>query len=123
MRKAAFERLVQEILDELPEEFSEKIENVEFVVEPLPSVQNRRKLRIGKDTMLMGLYQGVPLPFRSPTSYAGVLPDEIVIFQANIEATAGRPARIRDVLRRTLLHEIAHHFGISDRRLRELGVY
>lgn len=116
MRKSAFERLVSEILDELPEEFMEKIENVDFVVEAFPPQKNQK-------TLLMGLYQGIPISVRSPTWYAGVLPDRIVIFQRNIETEAGRPARIREVLRHTLLHEIAHHFGISDRRLRELGVY
>jgi predicted Zn-dependent protease with MMP-like domain len=108
--------LVSEILDELPEEFAGRIENVEFLVEARPSMHDRK-------TLLLGLYQGIPQPFRSPTNYAGVLPDQIIIYQRNIEEEAGRPGRIRDVLRHTILHEIAHHFGISDGRLRELGVY
>jgi predicted Zn-dependent protease with MMP-like domain len=122
MRKAAFERLIQEILDELPEEFSEKIENVEFLVEPRPSIQDCRALDIDRNTLLMGLYQGIALPFRSPTQYAGALPDQIVIFQRNIEEDAGRPGKIRDVLRKTLFHEIGHYFGMTEERLAELGM-
>ena len=103
LRRPAFEHLVSEILDELPEEFSEKIENVEFIVEARPPVRDPKAL-------LMGLYQGIPRSLRSPISYAGVLPDQIVVYQENIEAVAGKPGKIRDVLRHTILHEIAHHF-------------
>jgi predicted Zn-dependent protease with MMP-like domain len=116
VRRPAFERLVSEILDELPEEFARKIENVEFVVEARPAFGDRK-------TLVLGIYQGIPRFVRSPTSYAGVLPDEIVIYHRNIEEEAGRPGRVREVLRHTILHEIAHHFGISDERLMELGVY
>ncbi|MFH1262106.1 MAG: metallopeptidase family protein [Pseudomonadota bacterium] len=122
MRKAAFERMVGEILDELPEEFARRIENVEFLVEPRPSFQDLKGLGVARDELLIGLYQGTALPLRSPTSYAGTLPDQIVIFQKNVEEEAGRPGRIRDVLRTTILHEIGHYFGLSEKRLRELGV-
>jgi predicted Zn-dependent protease with MMP-like domain len=115
VRRPAFERLVSEILDELPEEFAGKIENVEFLVEPRPAFGERR-------TLLLGLYQGIALPWRSPTSYAGALPDQIIIYQRNIEEEAGRPGRIREVLRTTLLHEIGHYFGMSEKRLKELGM-
>jgi predicted Zn-dependent protease with MMP-like domain len=115
LRRPAFEKLVSEILEELPGKFLERIENVEFIVEPRPSKGDR-------STLLLGLYLGTPLPLRSPTVYAGTLPDQIVIYQRNIEAEARRPRRIREVLRATLLHEIGHYFGMSERRLEELGL-
>jgi predicted Zn-dependent protease with MMP-like domain len=118
-----FERLVEEILDELPEEFADKVANVEFVVEDRCDSKTKEKMKIRSGVLLMGLYQGVPLKHRSPTWYAGVLPDRIVIYRENIEAVSRGPAQLREVLQRTIYHEIAHYFGISDQRLRELGVY
>lgn len=123
MRRAAFEKMVEEILDELPEEFAEKIENVEFVVEARPDPETRRKFRLDDHSTLLGYYQGVPLKYRSPTWYSGVLPDRIVIFQETIEASVSKRGNLRDAVRRTILHEIAHYFGISDKRLREIGAY
>ena len=123
MNEDEFEKLVESILDGLPDEFAEKIENVEFIIEPRPSKSQVRALCGDKDALVMGLYQGVPLKDRSPTWYSGVLPDRIVLFQENIESAARRPGQIPAVLKRTVLHEIAHHFGITDKRLKELGVY
>ena len=72
---------------------------------------------------LLGLYQGVPLPRRG-SAYAGVPPDKITIYRGPLERlTDGDPGRLREQVRRVVLHEIAHHFGISDERLRELDRY
>ena len=72
---------------------------------------------------LLGLYQGVPLTRRT-SAYGGVLPDKITIYRRPLERLYGRdPARLRKEIRRVVLHEIAHHFGISDDRLRELDRY
>jgi len=118
-----FEKMVTEILEELPEEFATKIENVEFIVDPQPSTEIQKSMKVDSGTLLLGLYQGVPLPHRPKLDYSGVLPDRITIYQKNVEAVARTEAKLREILRRTILHEIAHYFGISDRRLRELGVY
>ena len=72
---------------------------------------------------LLGLYEGVPLTGRS-SGYAGVPPDKITIYRGPLERLYGAdPGRLREEIRRVVLHEIAHHFGISDERLRELGAY
>ena len=70
--------------------------------------------------LLMGLYEGVPLPERTST-YGGVLPDRITLFQDNIEAACETPEEMQEEIRTTVLHEIAHHFGLDDERLDELG--
>ncbi|MFH1016901.1 MAG: metallopeptidase family protein [Pseudomonadota bacterium] len=123
MTRESFEDLLDEILDSIPDEFAEKLENVEFIVHAQPNETTRKQMKLRGDETLLGLYQGVPFSYRSPTWYAGVLPDRIIIYQKNIEAVAGRGDRVKTVLRRTLLHEVAHYFGISDKRLREIGAY
>jgi predicted Zn-dependent protease with MMP-like domain len=115
-----FEQLVAEAIDGLPAEFAEKLDNVEFLVEdyPRPEVYGEHGVRPGG--LLLGLYQGVPLTKRSAFA-TNPMPDEIIIFQRAIERICrSREDVIREV-RHTVLHEIAHHFGISDERLRELG--
>ncbi|HLG19584.1 MAG TPA: metallopeptidase family protein [Bdellovibrionota bacterium] len=123
MNRPLFEQMVAEVLDELPGEFSEKIENVDFVVETEPSTETRKSMKIDSGTLLLGLYHGVPLPLRTSLGYSGVLPDRITIYQKHVEALARTPDKVRATLKRTILHEIAHYFGISDRRLKDLGVY
>jgi predicted Zn-dependent protease with MMP-like domain len=118
-----FETLVGEVLSELPKDFSERIENVEIVVEEEPSAGLRKSMKLSRGETLLGLYQGIPLSHRSPTGYGGVLPDRILIFQKPIEASVKSKENLKPAIRRTLLHEIAHHFGISDHRLRELKAY
>jgi len=118
----AFEQLVAEALDSLPAGLRWMLDNVEVTVEawPSPAVLKSAGLRPGQT--LFGLYQGVPQTRRG--SYYGlVLPDKITIYQRPIERVRRTPAAIRAQVRRTVLHELAHHFGISDRRLRELGAY
>jgi len=124
MDRKDFKKLFSEILDELPEDFSKKIVNVAFIVEEEPSRELKSSEDLDENTLLLGFYEGVPYVSRLSTSYAGVPPDRILIFQKNIETVAGKkPEKIRAVLKRTLLHEIAHYFGISDKRLQEIGAY
>jgi len=120
MRRAAFRRLVTEALEGLPAEFLEKMDNIEVVVEGLPTPDQEDSA--GGDPeegLLMGLYEGIPLTERT-SSYGGVLPDRISLFQENIEAVCETPEEIIEEIRTTVLHEIAHHFGIDDDRLLEL---
>jgi predicted Zn-dependent protease with MMP-like domain len=119
MRRAAFRRLVSEALEDLPVEFMEKLNNVEVVVEDLPT-DDQQALSGGDadEGLLMGLYEGTPLTERT-TDYAS-LPDRITLFQDSIEAVCGTDEEIREEVRKTVLHEIAHHFGMDDERLYEL---
>ncbi|MEJ2558072.1 MAG: metallopeptidase family protein [Anaerolineae bacterium] len=117
-----FEELVAEALDSLPPDIQEKLENVEVVVEWRPSPVQMRRMGLGPGQTLFGLYEGVPLTERT-SGYGLVLPDKITIFRQPIEAYCRTDEQVRQTVRRTVLHELAHHFGISDDRLRELGVY
>jgi predicted Zn-dependent protease with MMP-like domain len=117
-----FEQLVAEALDSLPPDIQEKLENVEVVVEWRPSPAHMRRMGLGAGQTLFGLYEGVPLTERT-SGYGLVLPDKITIFRQPIEAYCQSDQEVRRTVRRTVLHELAHHFGISDERLRELGAY
>lgn len=118
-----FNELVEEALDNLPEEIARAMENVDVVVQTWPTREQLLSAGVvpGRGS-LFGLYQGVPLTHRT-RSYSLVPPDKITIFKGPITAVHKTDAAIRDQVRRTVIHEIAHHFGIDDDRLRELGRY
>ena len=98
------------------------MENVEVLVKTWPSRDELRRAGVPSNHTLLGLYTGIPLTERTH-AYGLVLPDTITLYQGPIEDTAGRREEIVHVVRHTVIHEIAHHFGISDDRLRELGAY
>ena len=104
-----FEQMVAEALDGLPVELGELMSNVAVTVQ-----------HEGGQPGLLGLYQGVPLTRRT-TSYAGALPDRITIFRRAICAVCSSELDVVEQVRRTVVHEVGHHFGIGDARLRELG--
>ncbi|MDQ3951535.1 MAG: metallopeptidase family protein [Actinomycetota bacterium] len=112
-----FEDLVADAIDSLPLELAVRMENVEVVVEDEPPPDVAARLAPG--STLLGLYHGVPLTQRG--YYDRMLPDKISIYRGPITRLARTPDRIREQVRRTVIHEIAHHFGISDARLHELG--
>jgi predicted Zn-dependent protease with MMP-like domain len=108
-----FEELVEDAIADLPAELHSAVENVVFVVQREPP--------LGEP--LLGLYQGVPLTSRS-SGYAGVAPDKITIYSGPLERLYGaNPELLRRQVRRVVLHEIAHYFGISDERLVEIDRY
>ena len=117
-----FEEQVIAALDELPPEFAEHLENIEVLVEPRPRPEHRRAVGIRPWQSLYGLYQGVPLTQRT-SHYGLVTPDVITIFSEPLMRDFPSEGRLRAQIRRTVLHEIAHHFGIDDDRLHELGAY
>lgn len=118
-----FERLVAEALDELPPFFQAKMDNVEVLIQPWPSPSDLHSVGLRSPYQLLGLYHGVPLTARTQ-GYNLVPPDTITLFQRPLERVAGAdPAAVRAQVRHTVIHELAHHFGISDERLRELGAY
>jgi predicted Zn-dependent protease with MMP-like domain len=104
-----FEDMVADALDSLPDDLGRLMANVAVTVEH----------GVGPPGLL-GLYQGVPLTSRT-TGYAGVLPDRITIYRRAICAICSTEAEVVEQVRRTVIHEVAHHFGISDERLEELG--
>jgi predicted Zn-dependent protease with MMP-like domain len=106
-----FESLVADALDELPGWIQEAMDNVAVVVEDRPPPE---------DPDLLGLYEGVALTERA--DYAGSLPDRISLYRSTIEAEAGDDdEELRAIVAETIVHEVAHHFGISDERLEALG--
>ncbi len=117
-----FEQLVVEALDGLPEFFKEKLQNVEVVVADQPTIRELRAVGMRSGQLLLGLYQGIPLTKRTG-NYGMVLPDKITIFRIPILRVCHSPEQVQGQVQRTVLHELAHHFGISDDRLRELGAY
>jgi predicted Zn-dependent protease with MMP-like domain len=115
LKRARFARLVARALDDLPAEFRDRMRNIEIVVDEEPSEEQRP----GEGSELLGLYEGVPLTGRG--AMEPYIPDRISIFRGPIERMTVSPRKQADIVRDTVIHEIAHHFGISDERLRELG--
>ncbi len=113
LKRARFARLVSRALDELPERYRDKMRNVEIVVEDAPDPED-----VPDGEELLGLYEGVPLTERRDEPW---LPDRISIYRRPIEAMSASPRVQAKIVRDTVIHEIAHHFGITDERLDELG--
>lgn len=122
LRREEFEALVIEALEALPEDIARYLENVDVVVAWAPTRDQLRRAGLSSGEMLLGLYEGIPLTQRGH-HYGLVLPDKITIFQGALQRLARDREDLRRLVRRTVLHELAHHFGISDERLRELGAY
>ena len=121
MERAEFERLVTDALDGIPAEFARYLENVAVVIEDEPSPALLRDLGLDarRDT-LYGLYQGVPLGSR-PHDFAGHLPDRITVFAGPLLRRCRTPAELQHQVQTTVIHEIAHFFGLDDARIRRLG--
>ena len=105
-----FEQLVADALDSLPPELGSAMENVAVLVEGRAEGRS-----------LFGLYEGIPLTKRGPDSYKGVMPDRITLYQETICQVCSTEAEVIAQVQKTVIHEVAHHFGISDPRLEELG--
>jgi predicted Zn-dependent protease with MMP-like domain len=118
MDQPAFEILVQNSLRKLPRRFKKKLANISVEVEDHPSQELLNDLGIRSGT-LFGLYQGVPLTKRE-WNYGNMLPDRIVIYQRTIESVASSPGEIEKIVLDTVIHEIGHYFGFSDKELREI---
>jgi predicted Zn-dependent protease with MMP-like domain len=114
-----FESLVADAIDGLPEPFASHLDNVDVIVEDWPTPE---QLGRHDHEMLLGLYEGVPQTHRGQ-GYTFVMPDKITIFREPIIRMCCSEADVAEQVKRTVIHEIAHHFGISDDRLRELGAY
>lgn len=117
MSDPVFEKMIADALDSIPPALGRQMENVAVTWRHWPSNWQRR----GDWGMLLGLYEGVDLTKRSPLSYSGAPPDRITVFKQPHLLLAHDEAELAAMVRKTVLHEVAHHFGISDPRLQELG--
>ena len=120
MDRLKFEQLVEKAIETLPEEFASRLDNVDIVVENQPTPLQLEKVKAKQGYTIFGLYEGIPLTKRG-AHYNMAMPDRITIFQNSIEARYLKDDEIRFAIQNVVIHEIAHHFGISDARLRELG--
>lgn len=123
MTRNEFETLVRDALDELPKEFKDKLQNIDIVIEEELNMDMVKRPGLGAQGRLLGLYHGVPLKHR--THYYGmVMPDKVTLYKQNIERECKtRGLDVYGQVKHVLQHEIAHHFGISDKRLKDLDVY
>jgi predicted Zn-dependent protease with MMP-like domain len=113
-----FEKLAALAIGKLPGEFRSRLDNVIVTVKEAPSKEQAKRFGRG----LLGLYEGVPLTERGPY-YSGVMPDKITLFKANLMSGAAGDKEVKARIRHTLMHEIAHHFGMDDEELLEKGLY
>ena len=116
MDRGKFEELVKQGIKAIPQRFLEKLDNVDIVIEDEPTKEQIEKLKLRKDVKLFGLYEGVPQTKRE--HYSWVLPDKITIFKKSIEEVAFSDTQIKEIVKKTVWHEIAHHFGMDEERVR-----
>ena len=119
MDRERFQWLVARAIETLPDEFTDRLENIDVVVEDSPTQSQIARAGLGRGQTLLGLYEGVPLTRRG-AHYGLVPPDKITIFQKPIEAKCRDDARVTTEIQRVVQHEIAHHFGIGDARLEQI---
>lgn len=116
-----FERVVDEAIASIPDDLMNRIDNMSIDITEEPTTEQRASVHCAQGGELLGLYRGVPLPTRARGYGVGNLPDQIWLFRGPIKRVSSSVDGARDQVRRTILHEIGHHFGMSDARLRELG--
>lgn len=115
-----FSELVQQALVDIPEPLVGYMRDVTVDIEPMPDVRDCRRVGINDPRRLLGLYQGTPLTQRS-VEHVMRLPDRITIYQCNIERICSTRGQIMDQVRRTVFHEVGHHFGLDETELESLG--
>ncbi|MFH1746854.1 MAG: metallopeptidase family protein [Planctomycetota bacterium] len=114
-----FDRVVEEALAEVPEEFDNFLDNVLIEVQPLPDAKLQQKHDL--PNCLLGLYIGRPLAEKGPEMVHATMPDRILIFRDNLRRVCRTRAQLLRQIRVTVLHEIGHHFGMNEDQLRDLG--
>jgi predicted Zn-dependent protease with MMP-like domain len=115
-----FHEMMEEAIETIPEAFKDKIENLAFIVEPYPSEDDMDRLELSDQYSLLGLYSGIPYTGRS-TWYTGVTPDRIILFQNNIQMRCDTMAELKEMIRQTVVHEVAHYFGMNEDEVRAAG--
>jgi predicted Zn-dependent protease with MMP-like domain len=115
----AFDRLISQAMDELPQDYIKGLDNVAIVYADEPDRFQAQKAGLREGNLLLGLYEGIPLPARG-AGYTFVLPDKITLFKYPIMAVSHGPEGLFAQVKRTLWHEIAHYYGLNHQRIDEL---
>lgn len=113
-----FERLIAEVMDELPEHYAQNMNNVAITWADEPTAEQREKLRLRGSETLFGLYEGIPLTRRG-AGYSLVLPDKITIFKNPLVSYVFSPDQLKAQVKHTLWHELGHHFGLEHKHIHE----
>ncbi len=108
-----FEQIVEDAVLGLPDEFAEKLENIEIIVEDEPDDDTVERMKLERGRVLLGLYHGVPRTARHESA-PPIYPDRITIYRLPILAVCRTPRQVREQIRDTVIHEIGHHFGLTD---------
>ncbi len=114
-----FRSLVSRAIDRIPEKFAKNLNNVGFVVEDQPTIEQLRRNHLHPNQTLFGLYEGIPLTKRG-AGYNLVLPDKITIFKLPIEAACSDMKELENQVNNTVWHEVAHYFGLDHKMIKDL---
>ena len=114
-----FDALITRAMDELPQQYIQGLENVAIVMEDEPTEEQKIKMKMRENMILLGLYEGIPLPQRG-SGYTFVLPDKITLFKHSILRVVRSDEELFEQVKRTLWHEIAHYYGLNHARMEEL---
>lgn len=117
--EARFEEMVTAGIDAIPERFASKLDNVAITWQPAPDFWQRTKMRLKPWQSLFGLYEGIPKTSRG-SNYSFVLPDKITLFKLVMERAADTEVELAELVKRTVWHEVGHHFGLSDAQIERL---
>lgn len=117
---AEFERLIERAMGELPQEYIQNLDNVAITFADEPTLEQRDKQGVRQGSLLLGLYEGIPLTRRLSSSYSGVLPDKITLFKLPIQLVSHDESQLYEQIKRTLWHEIAHHYGLDHDQIHSL---
>lgn len=117
MDREKFEELVRQGIEAIPKRFLEKMSNVDIIVDDEPTEEQMKKIKLRANAKLFGLYEGIPQTKRG--LYAGVMPDKITIFQKTFEEMFSDEEAIKEQVKNTVWHEIAHHFGMDEEMVRK----
>jgi predicted Zn-dependent protease with MMP-like domain len=122
MQRSEFIKIVKQGIVAIPKKFRNELSNVEVVIYDEPTNEQLRKVNLLPGSILFGLYEGVPQTKRG-IGYSGILPDKITIFQKAIEqVTSDSKERVKEIVKDTIYHEIAHHFGTCEERIRQIEI-
>ena len=114
-----FDTLITRAMNDLPQEYITGLDNVAIVMADEPTSEQKQKMRLREHTILLGLYEGIPLPQRG-AGYTFVLPDKITLFKHSILRVVRNEIELFEQIKRTLWHEIAHYYGLDHDRIHEL---
>lgn len=113
-----FDAVISEALDSLPKKYTSRLKNIAIIYEDEPSQAQREKLQLSCNQTLYGLYEGIPLPARG--GMTPLMPDKITIFKVPLSFASRNHEELRENVRHTLWHEMAHYFGLDHKRIHEL---